>query len=242
MTAHLSPRDRLIIALDVDNAKSAKEAVRTLSGRVGAFKIGFELFVSEGPSIVEMVQDEGGKVFLDLKFHDIPNTAAKAAKAAVRMGAAFFDVHASGGRAMMERAAKAAEEEAAILGISPPISLAVTVLTSLTAEDLKNDLNIGKTPEEQVVSLALLARECGIRGVVSSPKEAAAIRAVVGQDFVIVTPGVRPAWAATDDQKRFTTPLEAVNAGADYLVIGRPILKAGDPAEAAARIIEELGG
>ena len=238
-----SPRsaiERIIVALDVDSAKAAKEAVRTLSGRVGAFKIGFELFVSEGPSIVKMVQDEGGKVFLDLKFHDIPNTVAKAAKAAVRMGAAFFDVHASGGRAMMEKAAITAEEEAAVLGISPPISLAVTVLTSLTADDLRDDLNIGKTPEEQVVSLALLARECGIRGVVSSPKEAAAIRAAVGRDFVIVTPGVRPAWAATDDQKRFTTPLEAVNAGADYLVIGRPILKANDPAEAAARIIEEL--
>ena len=131
-----------------------------------------------------------------------------------------------------EKAAKAAGEEAAILGISPPISLAVTVLTSLTAEDLRNDLNIGKTPEEQVVSLALLAKECGMRGVVSSPKEAAAIRKAVGKDFVIVTPGVRPAWAATDDQKRFTTPLEAVNAGADFLVIGRPILKADDPAEA----------
>ena len=242
MTSPLSPKDRLIIALDVDSAKAAKEAVHILRGRVGAFKIGFELFVSEGPSIVEMVRNEGGNVFLDLKFHDIPNTVAKATKAAVRMGAAFFDVHASGGRAMMEKAAKAAEEEAAILGVSQPISLAVTVLTSLTAEDLRNDLNIGRTPEEQVVSLALLAKECGMRGVVSSPKEAAAIRAAAGKGFIIVTPGVRPAWAATDDQKRFTTPLEAVNAGADYLVIGRPILKAGDPAEAAARVVEELGG
>lgn len=242
MTPPLSPRDRLIIALDVDSANAAKDAVHILRGRVGAFKIGFELFVSEGPSIVDMVLNDGGKVFLDLKFHDIPNTVAKAARAAVRMGAAFFDVHASGGRAMMEKAAKAVEEEAAILGISPPISLAVTVLTSLTADDLRNDLNVGKTPEEQVVSLALLAKGCGMRGVVSSPKEAAAIRKAVGKDFVIVTPGVRPAWSATDDQKRFTTPLEAVNAGADYLVIGRPILKADDPAEAAARIIEELGG
>jgi orotidine-5'-phosphate decarboxylase len=240
--APLSAKDRLIVALDMNSAKAAKDAVHALKDRVGAFKIGFELFVSEGPSIVEMVLNEGGKVFLDLKFHDIPNTVARAARSSVRMGATFFDVHASGGRAMMEKAAEAAADEAAELGVKPPVTLAVTILTSLTEKDLKNDLNICRNPEDQVVSLAVMAKGCGMRGVVSSPKEAAAIRKAVGTDFIIVTPGVRPSWASTDDQKRFTTPLEAVNAGADYLVIGRPILKAGNPAEAAARIIEELGG
>lgn len=240
--APLSPKDRLIIALDVNSAKAAKDAVHILKDRVGAFKIGFELFVSEGPSIVEMVLNEGGKVFLDLKFHDIPNTVAKAARASVRMGATFFDVHASGGRAMMEKAAEAVANEAEELDVRPPVTLAVTILTSLTEKDLKNDLNIFRSLEDQAVSMAVMAKGCGIRGVVSSPKEAAAIRKAVGKDFIIVTPGVRPVWAATNDQKRFATPLEAVNAGADYLVIGRPILKAGDPAEAAARIVEELGG
>ncbi|HEY3346686.1 MAG TPA: orotidine-5'-phosphate decarboxylase, partial [Nitrospirota bacterium] len=175
-----------------------------------------------------------------LKFHDIPNTVAHAARAAVRLGVKFFDVHAHGGSAMMKTASEAAADEAAKLGVEPPISLAVTVLTSLSAGDLKNDLNISNTPEEQVVSLAKLAYASGMRGVVASPKEVAAIRRAVGDGLVIVTPGVRPLWAGKDDQQRVSTPAEAVKAGADYLVIGRPILKAGDPAEAAARIVEEL--
>lgn len=218
----------------------AKAAVARLKGHVGAFKVGFELFVSEGPEVVKAIKAEGVKVFLDLKFHDIPNTAAQAARAAVRMGADFFDVHASGGRAMMKAVSEAARDEAAKLRVKEPISLAVTVLTSLGEKDLQQDLHIDRTPEEQAVSLALLAKECGMRGVVASPMEAAAIRRAAGEDFVIVTPGVRPAWSGRDDQHRFTTPAEAVRLGADYLVIGRPILKAEDPALAAARITEEL--
>jgi orotidine-5'-phosphate decarboxylase len=236
----LAPKDRIILALDVDNAKAAEETARKLAGHVGAFKIGFELFVSEGPKVVDAVHAMGGKVFLDLKFHDIPNTVAQAARAAVRLGVKFFDVHAHGGRAMMMTASEAAADEAAKLGVEPPISLAVTVLTSLSANDLTNHLNISNTPEEQVVSLAKLAYSSGMRGVVASPKEVAAIRRAVGDELIIVTPGVRPLWAGKDDQQRVSTPSEAVKAGADYLVIGRPILKAVDPVEAAARIVEEL--
>ena len=242
MRKPLSPHERIILALDVDSLSAARDAVRLLKGHVGAFKIGFELFVSAGPDVVKAVRDEGGRVFLDLKFHDIPNTVAQAARAAVRMGSAFFDLHASGGRAMMKAAAEAARAEAEAAGTEEPVSLAVTVLTSLTGEDLKNDLNIGRTPEGQVVSLAMMAKECGMRGVVASPKEAAAVRKAAGEGFIIVTPGVRPAWSSADDQKRFMTPAGAVRSGADYLVIGRPILKAKDPVGAAIKVREELEG
>jgi orotidine-5'-phosphate decarboxylase len=236
------PHERIILALDVDNISAAREAVTLLKGHVGAFKIGFELFVSEGPAVVGAVKDLGGRVFLDLKFHDIPNTVAKAARAAVRMGVDFFDVHASGGRAMMSAASEAAGKEAEAAGIALPVSLAVTVLTSLGADDLRNDLNISNSPEAQVVSLARLAKSCGMGGVVASPREIKAIRDAVGEDFVIVTPGVRPAWSDKADQKRVATPAEAVASGADYLVIGRPILSAKDPVEAAVRIKNELYG
>ena len=236
----MDPKDRIILALDVDNKKAAKEAVILLKDHVGAFKIGFELFVSEGPAVVKMVKEHGGRVFLDLKFHDIPNTVAKAARASVKLGVDFLDFHAMGGKIMMEEARVAVEEKALKLGINPPITLAVTVLTSLGAEDLKRDLNVSKDPEGQVVSLAKLAHGCGFRGVVASPMEVAAIRKAVGRDFIIVTPGVRPEWAGRQDQKRVATPAEAVRAGADYLVIGRPILGAKNPVEAAVKIRQEL--
>jgi len=238
----MDPKDRIILALDVDSMEAAREAVLLLRDHVGAFKIGFELFISEGPSVVEMVKGLGGRVFLDLKLHDIPNTTAKASRAAVRMGVDFLDVHASGGRAMMKAAADAARVQAASDGSVVPVMLAVTVLTSLGADDLSNDLGIGRSPEGQVVALASLARESGMGGVVASPKEVAAIRKAVGDGFVIVTPGVRPSWAGADDQKRVATPADAVASGADYLVIGRPILSAGDPVEAAQRVREELEG
>lgn len=236
----LDPRQRIILALDVDNTYAAREAVLKLRDHVGLFKIGFELFVAEGPAVVKTVRDLGGKVFLDLKFHDIPNTAAQAARVAVRLGATFFDLHASGGRAMMKAAAEAAGDEAARLGVPLPVSLAVTVLTSLKEEDLRGDLHIDRTPGEQAVSLALLAKGSGLGGVVASPMEAADIRKAAGDGFIIVTPGVRPVWAGGDDQQRFATPADAAAWGADYLVVGRPILRAADPVEAAIKIAEEL--
>ena len=236
----MEPKDRIILALDVDSLGAAEETVGMLKGHVGAFKIGFELFVSEGPAVVRAVQRHGGRVFLDLKFHDIPNTVAKAVRAAVRMGAAFLDVHASGGRAMMSAASKAAEAEALSYGGPAPVCLAVTVLTSLGEKDLRDDLGMDCTPLERVVSFARMAKECGMGGVVASPMEVSGIRQAVGEGFVIVTPGVRPAWANKDDQKRVATPAEAIKAGADFLVIGRPILKAKDPVEAADMVAEEI--
>ncbi len=234
--------NRVILALDVDSVKAAEDAVSRLRDHVAAFKVGFELFVSAGPDVVRAVQGMGGRVFLDLKFHDIPNTAAQAARVATRMGVDFFDLHASGGRAMMSAVSKAVNEEAHSIGARKPVILGVTVLTSLTEKDLREDLNVSNTPEAQVVALARLAEGCGLGGVVASPREVPAIRNAVGREFVIVTPGVRPSWAGTDDQQRVATPAEAVRAGADYLVIGRPILKAADPVEAVIRINEELAG
>ena len=234
--------NRVILALDVYSVKTAEQAVARLKNHVAAFKIGFELFVAAGPDVVRAVQGMGGRVFLDLKFHDIPNTAAQAARVAVRMGVDFFDLHASGGRAMMSAVKKAVDEEALAAGAVKPVILGVTVLTSLTEKDLREDLNCRNAPEAQVVSLARLAESCGLGGVVASPREVPAIRSAVGREFVIVTPGVRPSWAGADDQQRVATPAEAVKSGADYLVIGRPILKAADPVEAAIRINEELAG
>jgi len=235
MTKPGSAKDRIIVALDVDSVGEAERLVGLLKDHVGAFKVGFELFVSEGPAAAKTVTDSGTGLFLDLKFHDIPNTVAGAVRSALGMGATFVDVHASGGRAMMEAAARTADEA----GGKRPVMLAVTVLTSLDDGDLKS-LNIHNTPAGQVVSLAKLARESGMDGVVASPMEVGAIREALGEDFVIVTPGVRPSWAATGDQKRVATPADAVGAGADYLVIGRPITGAKDPVEAADRVAEEL--
>jgi orotidine-5'-phosphate decarboxylase len=230
-----NPKDRIIVALDVDNVEDARRLVGLLKDHVGAFKVGFELFVAEGPRAAAAVTDAGAGLFLDLKFHDIPNTVAGAVKSALGMGATFIDVHASGGRAMMEAAANAAKSGTG----TPPIMLAVTVLTSLDEGDLRR-MNISNSPAEQVVTLARLAKESGMDGVVASPKEVTAIREAVGHDFVIVTPGVRPTWAATGDQKRVATPSDAVKSGADFLVIGRPITGAKDPVEAAMKIAEEL--
>jgi len=241
-TPALTPRERIILALDVDTGRAAMEAVRLLKDHVGAFKIGFELFVSEGPGIIRSVMDAGGNVFLDLKFHDIPNTVAKASGAAARLGVSFFDVHASGGGKMMEAASKAARNTADEMGAGAPVSLAVTVLTSMGEAELKGELGVGRSPEEQVVKLARLAAQSGMDGVVASPREVRAIRSVTPKGFVIVTPGVRPSWASRDDQKRVATPAEAVSAGADYLVIGRPILASPDPVKAAGMVVEELDG
>ncbi|MBI5695671.1 MAG: orotidine-5'-phosphate decarboxylase [Nitrospirae bacterium] len=238
----MKPKDRIILALDVDSVKAAEDAVRLLKDHVGAFKVGFELFTSAGPSIVEAVIGGGGKVFLDLKYHDIPNTVAKAVRAAVRMGVTFVDVHASGGHKMMAAASDAARDESEKLGMPLPVCLAVTVLTSMGERELREEVGVARTPLEQVLHLAVLAKSSGMGGVVASPREAAAIRNAVGKDMVIVTPGVRPAWASRDDQNRVATPGEAVKAGSDYLVIGRPILASNDPVEAAGRIAEELHG
>lgn len=223
---------KVIIALDTPDEQKALELVKLLKHKVSVFKVGLELFCSEGPEIVNKINDLGCKVFLDLKFHDIPNTVAGAARAALSTGAFMFNVHASGGREMMRKVRETVDSAELP---EKPIVIAVTVLTSLDESDL-NDINISKSPLEQVKTLALLTKESGLDGVVASPREITAIREVAGQDFVIVTPGVRPAWAQAGDQKRIMTPAEALDAGASYIVVGRPVTAAPDPVEAIDKL------
>ena len=232
-------KSRIITALDVDELEKAKNLVKLLKDEVAAFKIGKQLFTRCGPDAVKMVHDEGGRVFLDLKFHDIPTTVAKASLEVMRLGVFMFNMHASGGLDMMKKAVCAVKQEALEKRKKKPIILAVTVLTSQGPEDLKR-LGINMGMEELVVSLASLAKEAGVDGVVASPKEIKAIRKSCGNMFTIVTPGIRPASSSKDDQKRIMTPLEAVNAGADYIVVGRPITQAEDPLLAAQNINNEL--
>jgi orotidine-5'-phosphate decarboxylase len=235
------PKDRIIFALDVGRFEEAQRFVRLLRDRVGFFKVGKELFTHAGPKVVDMVQQKGQRTFLDLKFHDIPNTVSKASQASTRLGVAMFNVHAMGGVEMMAAAVEAARSTARELAIHKPIVLGVTVLTSLDNGALK-EVGIESPVKEQVERLAKLVRKAGLDGVVASPKEIQLIRKTCGKDFVIVTPGVRPRHAAKNDQRRVMTPREAIQAGADFLVIGRPIQMASDPVEAVERIVEEMEG
>ncbi len=231
--------DRLILALDVEGSDEASRWVKMLKEKVGLFKIGKQLFTADGPEAVKTVRKEGADVFLDLKFHDIPNTVAAAAIEAVRLGAAMMNVHALGGYEMMARTAEAVENEADRLGVEKPILIAVTILTSMDEKSLQ-ETGISTPVADEVKRLALLARKAGLDGVVASPHEIRLIKDSCGKDFIVVTPGVRPSFASIDDQKRVMTPAEAVRAGADYLVIGRPITRADDPGRAAVMIAEEM--
>ena len=235
-------RERLVLALDVDDFKKAEELVGKLSDYVGVFKIGSQLFTAEGAKVVNMVNERGGKVFLDLKFHDIPNTVARAAEVATELGVYIFDVHISGGYKMMKAAAEASKKISLTLGIRKPLILGVTLLTSINQEILEKDLGITRRLEEQVVHLAKLAKTAGLDGVVASPWEIKEIRKACGEDFVILTPGIRPTGKSSDDQKRVMTPQEAIKLGADFLVIGRPIRNASNPVEAAKEILREMEG
>lgn len=231
--------DRLIVALDFSDLSEAERMVKTLSPEVKLFKVGKELFTAAGPRAVEMIRSNGGGVFLDLKFHDIPNTVGAACEAAVRQNVMLLNVHASGGKAMLFQAVKSVHQTAEKMGCVPPILLGVTVLTSLTDADLL-DVGISRKLSTQVERLAELCQECGLDGVVASGQEIDLIRRVTGPDFRIVTPGVRPVWAAHGDQKRIVTPKEAVERGADYIVVGRPITQNADPRAAAKKVLEEI--
>lgn len=234
--------NKLIVALDVETAPQARELFGALRDTAGMFKIGSQLFTAAGPQFVREIVATGSRVFLDLKFHDIPNTVAAAGREAARLGVSIFNVHAAGGSEMMKRTAEAVTEVSEREGLSRPLVIAVTVLTSADAATL-TEVGVLEGPQEQVANLARLAERCGLDGVVASPQEVVMLRSTIEREgFVIVTPGVRPAGAATHDQKRVMTPAEAVRAGADYLVVGRAILDARDPAAAAQKILEEMSG
>lgn len=223
----------LIAVLDVDSLEDASRIVQSC-GDCDWFKIGSQLFTREGPEAVRAVQAMGKRVMLDLKFHDIPNTVGKAAMAAADLGVGMFTLHASGGRAMIEAA------RASVEGTDTRI-LSVTVLTSLTETMLREEVGMPESPEEAVVRLAKTAVDAGVHGVVCSPKEIALVRGAIGADALVVTPGIRPAWASKDDdQRRVLTPGDAARRGASHIVVGRPILNHEDPAEAVALIRAEL--
>jgi orotidine-5'-phosphate decarboxylase len=236
MTAE-EARNKIIFALDVHSLNDIDRWADTLAGKVGMFKVGKELFTSCGPAAVKAVQRHGGQVFLDLKYHDIPNTVASAMLEAARLGVRLTNLHALGGAEMMETAVNAVHRE--FSDAERPRLLAVTILTSSTTQTLRQ-VGIEHSVQDMVVRLARLAKASGMDGVVASPLEIVLIREACGPDFLIVTPGVRPSFAAVNDQKRIMTPAEAVSCGADYLVIGRPISKAADPAQAAECITAEI--
>ncbi len=232
-------RHRLIFALDVDRLAEAEQLVGTLAPEIGTFKVGKQLFLQAGPEVVRMVHRRGRDVFLDLKFHDIPSTVAKAGIEAARLGVRFFDLHASGSLAMMTRTREEVARVCRREALRRPRILAVTVLTSLARRDLRL-VGVDDDVEDQVGRLARLARRAEMDGVVASPLEIARIRRQAGRGFVIVTPGVRPPAAAIDDQKRVLTPGEAMRAGADYLVVGRPIRDAADPLAVAREVLADM--
>ncbi len=239
--------DQLLVALDVENAAQALTLAKSLRGAAGGFKIGSRLFTSEGPSIVRALVEQGDRVFLDLKFHDIPNTVAQAVAAATSLGVWMLNVHASGGKNMMQAARDAAKETAGRRGLPPPLVIAVTVLTSMNAEALADTGYVVNQTHgtggllDQVVRLARLAEDAGLDGVVASPQETAALRRTCGASFSIVTPGIRGGGAATtgkDDQQRTMSARDAIAAGANYIVVGRPIIAAPDPRAAAEALIK----
>ena len=231
--------NRIIVPLDVATEAEAIAIVEKLP-EIQWWKVGLELFVSCGPTILEILKKREKRIFLDLKFHDIPNTIAGACRQAASYGVDLITIHATAGKTALQAAQKAVETGAKTAGKSPPKLIAVTVLTSLTSRELAFDLKIPIELPEYVLQMGLLAEECGLGGAVCSPQEVSELRRVCGTDFLLVCPGIRPSWAAAGDQRRSLTPAQAIKAGADYLVIGRPITQAENPAAALERICQEI--
>ncbi|MBD2231963.1 orotidine-5'-phosphate decarboxylase [Phormidium tenue] len=229
---------RIIVPLDVSSASAALDLVDAIP-EVSFWKVGLELFVSSGPGLIQELKARQKRIFLDLKFHDIPNTMAGACAAAGRYGVDLLTIHAAAGQEAMEVAQQAAIASAEAVGLEPPLVLAVTLLTSIDPQTLAVELKVPLDSNSYVLQMALLARDSGLRGVVCSPQEASQLRRFLPADFILVCPGVRPTWADSQDQRRTMTPVQALNAGATCLVIGRPITAAPDPAAAFARICEE---
>ncbi len=231
----------LIVALDFSSSEEALKLVDVLGEDVTHYKVGLELFSRAGIEMVEALSKRKKKVFLDLKFLDIPNTVISAAKVAIEAGVWMYNVHALGGREFLLKVAEHNREYSEKLGKKPPLLIAVTVLTSMSEEDLRS-IGIERSVEEQVSRLSFLAKECGLNGVVCSAKEVKKIKENLGKEFLTVTPGIRPAWASKNDQKRVVTPHDAAELGADYIVVGRPITRAENPKDAARAILKELNG
>lgn len=234
-------RDRMIVALDFPEVEQARKCVRDLIGIATYLKVGMELYYHAGPEFIHELKEQGFKVFLDLKLHDIPNTVKGAARSITRLGVDMFNVHASGGLKMMEAALEGMEQGRSA-GQSRPLLIAVTVLTSMDQRTLNEETNVNSTVEDQVLHLAALTKRAGLDGVVSSPLEVPRIKEVVGDSFITVTPGIRPAGVGEMDQKRVTTPEQAIQLGTDYMVIGRAITQAELPGEAFERIYKSIGG
>jgi orotidine-5'-phosphate decarboxylase len=233
-------KQKLMLALDLDSRERAEEWVHKLKAHVGYFKVGLQLFTKEGPELVRSIRARGGRIFLDVKYHDIPNTVAKACESAAALGVDFINVHALGGKAMMKAAAESLAATSARMRTPKPRLLAVTVLTSHNAQALKKEVGLKGRPDAEVLRLALLAKSAGCDGIVCSPLEIKLVRKACGDAFVIVTPGVRPAGAKKNDQKRTLTAGAAFAAGADYLVVGRPITEAADPVDAVLAMAREM--
>ncbi|MEO2068868.1 MAG: orotidine-5'-phosphate decarboxylase [Desulfurobacteriaceae bacterium] len=229
----------IIVALDFDSKDKALNLVDTVKGKINHFKVGLELFSRCGTEIVREISSRGCKVFLDLKYHDIPNTVKSAARVAIESKVWMYNIHALGGFEFMKSVAEFNKEYAEKVGAPKPLLIAVTILTSMGNEDLKS-IGIENEVETQVLKLAELAKKAGLNGVVCSAREVKKIKENLGSNFLTITPGIRPAWASKDDQKRIVTPKDAVKLGTDYMVIGRPITRAEDPREAAERILKEV--
>lgn len=233
-------KDRLILALDVDTLDEAKDLVYQLKDYVGVFKVGLQLFTSVGPEIINIIHEEGGRIFFDGKFHDIPNTVAKASANLVRHGVTFFNIHISGGSKMISTSLKLARETAKLYKLPKPTILGVTLLTSFGQRTLTEELGVDNNIDDYVCRLAKLAKESGLDGIVASATDIPKIRKECGEDFILLCPAIRPTWSVVNDQVRFVTPTDAIRAGVDYLVIGRPITSAKDKVSAAKLIIDEI--
>lgn len=250
VTTKKTAKDRLIVALDVSSLDEARSLIEQLRDDVGLFKVGLELITASGLELFELMRKEQVNLFYDIKLHDIPNTVDRSVRNITRHGVMMFNLHASGGSAMMKAAATACAQTYEEMKKQPPsgssvpsekpLLIAVTVLTSISEEVLKSEIGVQSSPLDHVTNLARLARESGLDGVVASAREAASIRAACGKGFKIVTPGIRPSWADANDQSRIITPADAIANGADYLVVGRPITSAKDRRDAARRVVEEM--
>lgn len=233
-------KDRLILALDVDTMEEAKELVYELKDYVGIFKVGLQLFTSVGPEIIKVIQGEGGNIFFDGKFHDIPNTVAKASANLVKHGVTFFNIHIQGGSKMLATSIKLAKETARRYEMPKPTILGVTLLTSFGQRTLTEELGVDCNIDDYVGKLAKLAKDSGLDGVVASATDVPKIRKTCGDDFIILCPAIRPTWSVVNDQIRVVTPTDAIKAGVDYMVIGRPITAAKDRVSAARLILDEI--